>query len=143
MTVKVSTKQDSLSCSHNSYNSYRLDSKIIKEKENKKLERRHYHILRACERILRKEDTIMKAEHQILKRKEKRRKGAQGLTVIPLKSESKYERKIPLEKENKMMKEREIQRPFLSFPFVFREAFDPGYNYYINAIGNKIHIRRK
>ena len=40
------------------------------------------------------------------------------------------------------MKEREIQRPFLSFPFVFREAFDPGYNYYINAIGNKIHIRR-
>jgi hypothetical protein len=41
------------------------------------------------------------------------------------------------------MKEREIQRPFLSFPFVFREAFDPGYNYYINAIGNKIHIRNK
>ena len=24
-----------------------------------------------------------------------------------------------------------------------KEAFDPGYNYYINAIGNKIHIRRK
>ena len=42
-----------------------------------------------------------------------------------------------------IMKEREIQRPFLSFPFIFREAFDPGYNYYINAIGNKIHIRRK
>ena len=23
----------------------------------------------------------------------------------------------------------------------YQDAFDPGYNYYINAIGNKIHIR--
>ena len=33
-----------------------------------------------------------------------------------------------------IMKEREIQRPFLSFPFIFREAFDPGYNYIYKRI---------
>jgi len=62
--------------------------------------------------------------------------------------------RITKKKERKMLKNQNIMKRLEKIHYekgstnplsvsTLKEAFDPGYNYYINAIGNKIHIRRK